>query len=377
MSKINAANIREYLDHGENETIEFKARIPNQLSIIERLISAFANKKGGSIIFGYNELNDEIVGIDETYIEKLRALTLRSPYKNICSVYTIDIYNRVVAVLDVKKSKKDVIVHNIAYTRVENQSICKVEPTRSRLLKKFIDEIQFTNRNPENTKILELLDELDTNPERVVKTGTILYRCRIITDSNSLGTEKGFFGYGKKGSFVPPIKSTRDMRANYRYIPYLYCANHPYTALVEVRPRLGAKVSVAKINVKEKLTLLDFTMKNASERITDTKYNLLSELSILFSKPVTTDDDILDYIPTQYIAEYAKKLGYDGIAFRSSLTPELDEVSTRIDENYDRYNIVVFNYDKCEAIASNVVNVTRNQITCRQTDSDVNKLIFT
>ena len=94
----------------------------------------------------------------------------------------------------------------------------------------------------------------------------------------------------------------------------------------------------------------------------------------MFSKPVTSDDDILDYIPTQYIAEYAKYLGYDGIAFRSSLTPELKEQDIAAHSELDRYNVVIFNYHKCKAVHSNVVNVTNNYVDCEQTDTDVDKL---
>ena len=189
-------------------------------------------------------------------------------------------------------------------------------------------------------------------------------------DMSKAGKENGFYGYGKSDSFVPPPNVTRDLRANYRYIPYLYCANHPYTALVEVRPRLGANVSVATIVTNEELTLLDFTLKDILRRMTDPKLNLFADLSMLYSKPVTSDDDILDYIPTQFVAEYAKRLGYDGIAFRSSLTPELTDQDVHADQRLDRYNIVVFNYHKCEATASNVVNVTRNYLECEQIDQD-------
>ena len=55
------------------------------------------------------------------------------------------------------------------------------------------------------------------------------------------------------------------------------------------------------------------------------KINFFADLSALYSKPIANDDDVLDYIPTQFIAEYVKNLGYDGIAFRSSLTPELTD----------------------------------------------------
>lgn len=183
-----------------------------------------------------------------------------------------------------------------------------------------------------------------------------------------------FFGYDAKESFVAPPNKTRDMRANYRYIPYLYCANHAYIALIEVRPRLGAQVSVATIRVDEKIRLLDFTMQNPSKRMTGPKRNLFNDLSMLYSTPVTSDDDILDYIPTQYIAEYAKNLGYDGIVYRSSLAPELNSQEIINSLDLDRYNVVVFNYKKCSVIKSNVVRVTASYIESEQTDADLLRL---
>lgn len=253
---------------------------------------------------------------------------------------------------------------------------------RSRYLKEFIAEIQYKNRNPQNVRALELLNEQNTNPVRLLPSGTELFRCRVINDESKINKEKGFHGYGKKDSFVPPASVTRDLRANYRYIPYLYCANDPYTALVEVRPRLGACVSVATIRVNEELRLLDFTMTSVPSKMSEAKQNLFSDLSVLYSKPVTDDDDILDYIPTQYIAEYAKNLGYDGIMFTSSLMPEIHEdVRTALSSNrlyskinFDRCNVVVFNHEKCEAIKSNVVKTFRSFMEFRQNDEDENRL---
>ena len=164
------------------------------------------------------------------------------------------------------------------------------------------------------------------------------------------------------------------MRANYRYIPYLYCANHPYTALVEVRPRLGANVSIATIKTNKEISLLDFTLNETPKKMSEPKENLFADMSMLFSKPVTSDDDILDYIPTQYIAEFSKYLGYDGIAFRSSLTPELEDQDLNISKEADRYNIVLFNYDKCAPIKSNIINVVRNYLEYKQIDQDTEKL---
>ena len=239
---------------------------------------------------------------------------------------------------------------------------------KSRYLKEFIKEIQYNNRNPKDTKALELLDDISTNPEILIDINNSFYRCRIISDKDKINKEKNFYGYNAEDSFIPPVEFTKDMRANYRYIPYLYCSNNPYISLVETRPRMGALVSVATIVNEEKIRLLDFTIQNKPSKMTEAKRNLFLDLSTLFSTPVTSDDDILDYIPTQFIAEYVKNLGYDGIAYSSSLTPDFNQYSP------ERYNIVVFNYKKCTVIKSNVVKIQNIYIDSMQVDDDTNKL---
>jgi len=245
---------------------------------------------------------------------------------------------------------------------------------RSKILKGFIKEIQYNNRNPKDIRALELLNDISTNPERNLSNGTILFRSRVINDDKETNKESGFFGFDSRNSFVPPSKVTKDLRANYRYIPYLYCSNHPYTAIIEVRPRLSAHVSLASIQVNSNIRLLDFTMQNISSKMSDAKKNLFYDLSYLYSKPIADDDDIIDYIPTQYIAEYVKNLGYDGIAYKSSLTPELEGQDVEKYPELDRYNIVVFNYKKCAPIKSNKFEVTFNMLECQQIDDDKNTI---
>lgn len=239
---------------------------------------------------------------------------------------------------------------------------------KSKYLREFINEIQYHNRNPKDIKALELLDDISTNPEIVIEKNSLLYRCRIVLNKNEVGKTKGFHGYNAEGSFVPPPKDTRDMRANYRYIPYLYCANNPYISLVEVRPSLGSLVSVATIEVKEPIRLLDFTVQQKPSQMTDAKKNLFLDLSMLYSTPVANTDDILDYIPTQYIAEYVKSKGYDGIAFSSSLVPYINQ------KHPERCNVVVFNYQKCFVKSSNLISITGIDIESKQIDDDVRKI---
>lgn len=241
----------------------------------------------------------------------------------------------------------------------------------SKILTDFIYEIQRVNRNPVNSRALILLNNKTTNIERVIPKGTKLYRSRIICAGDKLGADSaiGFWGYDEKGSFIAPYQSTRDMRANYRYIPYLYVADAPKLAVYETRPRFGAEVSLATIENIEDLMILDFTgkftKKSGEEK---TKANLFAEISECFSKPITSEDDVIDYIPTQYIAEYAKRLGYDGIAYKSSLYNDADPGTHGT-------NYTIFNYDKTHAIKSNVLKIEGIGYSLNQTDGDAIKVI--
>ena len=125
----------------------------------------------------------------------------------------------------------------------------------------------------------------------------------------------------------------------------------------KLKRQTGSAVSTNSIRVNERLRLLDFSLQNYPKGMKSVKINLFHALSQLYSKPVTEDDDTLDYIPTQYIAEFVKRIGYDGIVFKSSLYNDENSV-----------NVVIFNFDKCEAVGSVVYDVTRNDYTCEMED---------
>lgn len=87
---------------------------------------------------------------------------------------------------------------------------------KSRYLQEFIQEITYNNRNPKDIKALSLMDDISTNPERMIYPGEKLFRCRIIKKGDAINQKVNFYGFDDKGSFVPPPVNTRDLRANYR-----------------------------------------------------------------------------------------------------------------------------------------------------------------
>jgi len=114
-------------------------------------------------------------------------------------------------------------------------------------------------------------------------------------------------------------------RANPKGIPYLYGADKKDTALSEVRPWLGSLMSLAQFKINKDLVLVNCTEDDGKRKIylkePDSKERekaIWAEIDYAFSKPVTRNDDIAEYAPTQILAENFKNNGYDGLGYRSS-----------------------------------------------------------
>jgi len=149
-----------------------------------------------------------------------------------------------------------------------------------------------------------------------------------------------FKGYDKSNSTAPPIDKTTEGRANPAFIRYLYLAESCETAMYEVRPIIGQEVSVAPMKVRKRLKLYDFTVLIEEEGTAEVKANKESLFNVIgkaFTKPNHNRNEL--YIPTQYLAEYIKMLGFDGIRYGSAL-------------HKGGKNIMIFDPDLCEAISS-------------------------
>jgi len=120
-------------------------------------------------------------------------------------------------------------------------------------------------------------------------------------------------------------------RASARGIPSLYLATTRDTALAEVRPWLGATISVARLQVERDLHVIDCAKQDSSMdsmvRVfrdhTKTKEDgIWIAIDRAFATPVSKEDEARDYIPTQIIAEVFKSEGYDGIRYKSLLSDD-------------------------------------------------------
>ena len=198
----------------------------------------------------------------------------------------------------------------------------------------FTKEIKTVNRfHFENKPDINKFKSLFKYYEREIPMGKKYYRARICDGKEGFPIEK-------MGN--PPSNLTKSGRANPEGISYLYLANDIKTTLYEVRANLLDLLSVGTFLLKENITVINLNEKTydifrlaEAEVLDDLIIHkpFIDKLDEELSKPRRRSDSELDYLPTQYLSELIKSMGYDGIEFRSSLNPK-------------GYNLAIFNPDK-------------------------------
>ncbi len=219
----------------------------------------------------------------------------------------------------------------------------------------FKIEIKCKNRYNFNREIIYLLDsiprfstEISVNPTTLEKNMKF-YRARV-------GQYKE-----KKNLLAPHNDLTKAGRFNPEGIAYLYLSSSLEGAVAEVRPNLGDIVTIAEFDIKDKkvlnLALINLnpdTVENSIKICSGPTYkfcNDVRKLCLLLEdefKSVVTVLNKIEYVPLQFVAEYIKGLGFDGIVF-SSITME------------NQYNYVIFNYDDIDE--RNIINMYYREVT--------------
>lgn len=134
---------------------------------------------------------------------------------------------------------------------------------------------------------------------------------------------------------MPLADKAHEGRVNPKGIPCLYAASEPWTAVAEIRPTLGAKITLAALAPTRGLTLVHCGFNEQApvypaEPDADSRAAAVwAYISTAFSNPVARAEDHADYAPTQVLAEVFKEMGLNGIAYRSAFSA-------------DGYNIALF-----------------------------------
>ena len=246
---------------------------------------------------------------------------------------------------------KTIFANKVSLNRViDNTSKLRVLPLQTSW-DKFAEEIKTTNRfHIQNTLDLGRLAQLLKRYERHIHSGSKYYRARI-SDSKS--------GFKISEMKNPPVEKAKAGRANPMGISYLYLANDLLTTLYEARASLYDYVTVGTFRLKEDIKVINLRGDTYDPIYLAEQGELeeflihlpfITKLEKELSKPRRRSDIELDYLPTQYLSEFIKSLGFDGVEFQSSLYPL-------------GYNLAVFKPDKFQCIKAKVYDIEKINLT--------------
>jgi len=180
----------------------------------------------------------------------------------------------------------------------------------------FCNEFKFNNRffPKKNFNLSDL--ELIINKHANFWTG-LFFRGRFCEVENKVISPE------KMGK--PPINKAKAGRANPPGISYLYLCSDQETCAFEIRAKESDNITIGKFYIRDSINLVDLNSDMFSPFATGEEFpqvyrfiNVLYMLSKELSKLVEPDNDIVDYLPTQYLCEWIKNLGFDGIRYNSS-----------------------------------------------------------
>ena len=190
----------------------------------------------------------------------------------------------------------------------------------------------------------------------IVEPHTIYYRGRIYREEDDINhyDRSVFQGYDEKGSGINPNdRWPKAGRLNPEGIQVLYVATGETTCAKEIGAAAGETVNVARMEVKQQLTLIDFPRLEKNIKGIKKK-QFVSEINNVLSNGYGGRD----YVLTQYIASVCRVLGYDGIIYRSKYAAKT--------ETKKGLNIGIFDPNKCRPISSVIREVNRISLGFKQ-----------
>lgn len=185
----------------------------------------------------------------------------------------------------------------------------------------FVCEIKTKNRFHTNIINNQVFDNILERIKKTCPAGSTFFRARLCKDK---------VPYNLEVMGAPPAIMARGGRVNPEGISCLYLGDSEDTTIYEVRAGRYDYVSVAKFELKENVEIIDLTSINKISPFSDTDYILnmainlphLQAINDELSKPLNSRENILNYLPTQYICDYIKSKGYGGIQYKSVMNSD-------------------------------------------------------
>lgn len=178
-------------------------------------------------------------------------------------------------------------------------------------------------------EMLDTFKELLEQMEYTLPKESLIWRAR--TNPIIISNDKTIMQY-ECGS--PPRNLARPLRMNPAGISYFYGSADRDTCKQEIRPKVDDKIVYGLFSTKKDLRIIDLSKvpEIHAKSIFDPEYDHSMNWATMFlegfvmeiSKPIEEGDAPIEYVPTQILSEYIRKLGYDGLSFNSCITEQLN-----------------------------------------------------
>lgn len=242
---------------------------------------------------------------------------------------------------------------------------------------KFARRVRHERRyvlTPEEEAFLATVRATNRGRDVELPEGMILFRAqrgiewdtRKDDDGNDLGEEP--VGYGAV-RMKPRLNQAIEGRANPAGIPVLYLGTTEQTVISEVRPWVGASISVAQFKLLRALRAIDLSRGHGKSSLSEIGLGHLIDgtpvsaeakekavwidIDNAFSRPVTNSDDTADYVPTQILAELFRDSEYEAVIYKSQFGEK-------------GFNVVLFSPDDADAINCAPYEVTGIEVAFKE-----------
>lgn len=209
----------------------------------------------------------------------------------------------------------------------------------------FCYNIKHVNRFHSQQVNFGQLEKLLKNMVIDIPKGTLtLFRSRICDEENY------FTGYPLNKMGVPPVALTTAGRTNSEGIQCLYLSSDEETTFHEVRAKDYDHVSVGEFVQTKDLKIVDLSLFDRIGPFSIPDFDMawfainigiIRKIGDEIAKPMRRFDRAMDYVPTQYICDYIKHLGYDGIKFKSTLVSGGTNYAIFNEKKFDCINVKV------------------------------------
>lgn len=301
--------------------------IPNLISdMIISLVQSYSISDSEEATFLKESLRDDW-DIFSAGAEVIQALTIK-----LCS----SIYNASAEIFS-----KKVMIPQLA----DEDFLNEFGVVRGLSWNEFADSIKYTNRFHSGMFNADTFASFLSIVAKGYPAGTRLFRARISSNKN---------GFPINNMYAPPKGLRSAGRVNPEGIGILYLSSDEKTVLNEVRANTFDYVTIGEFQAKRDMRVVNlsgiaktspFLYGGELEKYAVNR-KVFREMALEIAKPLRRSDSSLEYLPTQYISEFIKSQGYDGVEYASTLRE-------------GGYNLAVFDESLFECVGVKTVEVTK------------------